>query len=60
LIISKKSSIIRLQTTNGELHFLFKESPSPTENVEETVYDEIQARKVSKIEAYKPLLLIRE
>ena len=59
LAFSKKPIKIRLQQTNGELHFIFKESSTSIEQNEEIYYDQIEAIHVSKLEAAKPLHLIR-
>jgi hypothetical protein len=48
-----------LKHTNGEIHFIFKDSLPLKDLNESKVYDETEARKVSKLEALKPLLLIR-
>jgi len=59
--MSKKLRKIRLTSTDGELHFIYKECCClPGWIVEKKSVDEFEARKVSKLEALKPLHLIRE
>jgi len=60
LAISTKQNRITLRSTNGETHFIFKEHKASNGLIEDKYYDEIEARKVSKLEAQKPLLLTRE
>ena len=54
-----KSRKVRVQSLNGEIHFVFPESMSKTnvKNVED--FDEIEIKRIMEKEASKPLLLVR-
>ena len=52
---------IRLTSTNGEIHYVYKEHCClPEWTIENKAYDELEAMKDSKLEASKPLYLIRK
>jgi hypothetical protein len=59
--LAKELRRIRLTSTNGEIHYVYKEYCClPSWIIENKVSDELQAKKDSKLEALKPLYLIRE
>ncbi len=54
-----KSRIVRVQSLNGEVHFVFAEL-ALDEIAENAVgLDEVEIRRITKKEASKPLLLLR-
>ena len=55
--MSDKLSKIRLAATNGDVHFIYKKNCLSDWIVEDKDFDEIEAKRVSKLEASKPLLL---
>ena len=56
--ISNKLKKIKLTSTNGDIHFINKEDCCLSNwLIEDKEVDEIEAKKVSKLEALKPLLL---
>ena len=57
--MSKKLRKIRFTPTNGESHYIYEEHCLSEWLVEEKDCDVFEAKKVSKLEASKPLLLIR-
>jgi len=57
--MSKKMRKIRLASTNGDIHFIYENDCSSKWIIEKDDFDEIEARKVSKDEASKPLFLVR-
>jgi|GEM_PF-1541502 len=58
--MSKKLRKVRLTSTNGEIHFIYEERCLSEWLIEELDCDEFEAKRVSKLEAFKPLLLVRE
>jgi len=58
--MSKKLIKIRLTSKNGDVHFIYENMVSSKWVIEKEDFDEIEARKVSKDEASKPLFLVRE
>lgn len=58
--MAKKLRKIRLTSTNGEIHFIYEDRCLSEWLIEEFDCDEFEAKRTSKIEASKPLLLIRE
>ena len=58
--MSKKLRKIKFTSENGDMHFIYDENSSSKLVVENGDCDEYEARKVSKLEASKPLLLVRE
>jgi hypothetical protein len=59
--MSRKLKKIRFTSTNGDLHYIYEEYCClPEWIVENKSCDEVEAKKVSKREALKPLYLIRE
>ncbi len=57
--ISNKLNKIKLASTNGDIHFINKEDCLSDWFIEDKEFDEIDAKRVSKLEASKPLLLVR-
>ncbi len=57
--MSKKLRKIRLTSTNGDVHFISEELCLSEWLIEELDCDEFEAKRTSKLEASKPLLLIR-
>jgi hypothetical protein len=55
LEITKRPRIFKLKSLNGEIHFIVQERYTKGKN-----YDEAEAIAVTKKEASKPLLLLRE
>lgn len=55
--MSDKFNKIRLTSTNGDFHFICKEYCLSDWIVEDIELDEIEAKRASKVEASKPLLL---
>jgi hypothetical protein len=58
--MSKRLRKIRSTSKNGDIHFIYDENCSSKWVVENGDCDEFEARKASKLEASKPLLLVRE
>ena len=58
--MSKKLNKIRLTSTNGEIHYVYEDCCLSECLVLELDCNECEARRASRIEACKPLLLIRE
>lgn len=58
--MSKKLRKIRLASTNGEIHYIYEDCHLSECLVEGLDCDECEARRASRLEASKPLLLIRE
>jgi len=58
--MSKKLRKIKPISTDGDIHFIYEKSCSCKWIVENRYCDEFEARRVSKVEALKPLLLLRE
>ena len=57
-IISNKLKKIKLTSTNGDVHFINKEDCCLSNwIIEDKEIDEMEAKKVSKLEASKPLHL---
>lgn len=55
----KQVRIVRVDSLNGDTHFVIVESqPSDSTRIVEDL-DENEIRKTSKIEASKPLILVR-
>jgi len=59
-IIKRKLRIVKLNSLNGEVHFIVEESCAPKFPLNSKKYIEIEAIKVTKKEASKPFLLLRE
>ncbi len=57
--MSNRLSKIRFTTTNGDVHFIYKKNCISDWIVEDKDFNEIEAKRVSKLEASKPLLLMR-
>jgi len=55
-----KSRVIREESLNGEIHFIFPESKFVKTRKDAEYFDEAEIRKLMKKEAAKPLLLLRE
>ena len=55
--MSDKLNRIRFSATNGDVHFIHKKYCLSDWVVEDRELDENEARRVSKLEASKPLLL---
>ena len=49
----------KLTSTNGDIHFINNEDCSSDWFIEDKEFDKIDAKRVSKLEASKPLLLVR-
>ena len=58
--MSKKLKKIRLASTNSDIHFIYENLCSSRWVIEKEDCDELEARRVSKDEASKPLFLVRE
>ena len=58
--MSKKLRKIRLTSSDCEIHYVYEECCLSECFVEALDCDECEARRASRIEACKPLLLIRE
>ena len=58
--MSKKFRKNKSASPNGEIHFIYEETRSSKWVVEKEACDEFEARRVSKLEALKPIYLIRE
>ena len=56
----KKLRKIRLTSTNGDIHFIYEEHCLSKWLIEDKDCNELEAKRESKLEALKPLLLIRE
>ena len=57
--MSEKLREIRLASTNGEIHCICKECCTSEWLIEDKEFNEEEAKRVSKLEASKPLLLFR-
>jgi len=55
-----KSRVVRKQSPNGEIHFIFSEAKFVGTRKNAEYFDEAEIRKIMKKEAVKPLLLLRE
>ena len=58
-LMSKKLRTIRLTSTNGDIHAIFDETYLSKWIIENKCLDEFEARRISKLEASKPLHLVR-
>ncbi len=58
--VTRRLRIVGLRSFNGEIHFIVQESGTPDSFSKGKNYDEAEAMKVTKKEASKPLLLLRE
>lgn len=58
-LMSKKVRTIRLTSTNGDIHIIFDEICLSKWIIENKFLDEFEARRISKLEASKPLHLVR-
>ena len=58
--ITKKSHVIREQSSNGEIHLILRESRFDENNKNAEDLDEAEIRKIMRKEASKPLLILRE
>ena len=57
---TKKSRLVREQSSNGEIHFIFQDSRFEKRRKDAIVLDEAEIRIIMKKEASKPLLILRE
>ena len=58
--ISNKLNRISIVSNNGEIHFICRECYKPEWLIEDKEFNEQEAKRMSKLEASKPLLLLRE
>jgi hypothetical protein len=56
----KNLKVVRVQSSDGELHFVLKESEAYEGSLKFKKYDEAEVKEATKREASRPLLLIRE
>jgi hypothetical protein len=54
-----KTRVVRVQSSNGEIHFVFAESTWDENSEHAEDFDEIEIRRIMKKEVVKPLLLVR-
>ncbi len=54
-----KPRVVRVQSLNGEVHFVFPDSMSDEKPKNARNFDEIEIRRIMKKEVSKPLLLVR-
>lgn len=59
IVMSKKLSKTRLASTNRDIHVIFNETCPSKWEIENKCFDEFEARRASKLEASKPLRLVR-
>jgi hypothetical protein len=57
---TKKSRLVREQSSNGEVHLIFQDSRFEKSRKDAIVLDEAEIRIIMKKEASKPLLILRE
>jgi hypothetical protein len=57
---TKKSIVIMKRSSNGEIHFIFQDSKLDENWKDATDLDEAEIRIITKKEASKPLLILRE
>ena len=57
--MTKKSRVVRKQSSNGEVHFIVDESMCDETEENARDFDDAEIRKIMKKEASKPLLLLR-
>jgi arginine repressor len=55
----KTLQVVRVNSNDGDTHYVFLDTQSSKKNLHAQDYDEIEIKKVSKQEASKPLILIR-
>ena len=57
---TKKSRLVREQSSNGDVHLIFQDSRFEKRRKDAIVLDEAEIRIIMKKEASKPLLILRE
>ena len=57
---TKKSRLVREQSSNGEVHLIFQDSRFEKRRKDAIDFDEDEIRIIMKKEASKPLLILRE
>ena len=55
----KNLQVVRFDSSDGDAHFVFLETPLSKNNPDAQDYDEVEMKKTSKKDASKPLLLNR-
>ena len=55
----KNSYVVKVESNDGDAHYVFLDLQPSEKNVYAQDYDEIEAKKESKKEASKPLILTR-
>ncbi len=56
----KNLKVVRVQSSDGELHFVLKESETYEGSLKFKKYDAAEVKEATMREASRPLLLIRE
>jgi hypothetical protein len=56
----KRLKACRVDSTNGEIHFVLEESPTSVHCKTFKNYEATEIKRISKKEAAKPLVLFRE
>jgi hypothetical protein len=56
----KRYEILRTQSLDGEIHLILSELELSDASKNRSELDETQIRRIMKVEAQKPLLLLRE
>jgi hypothetical protein len=51
--------MLRVESLNGEIHFVFAEPTSNENTKNDKEYDETEIRRIMRKEVSKPLLLVR-
>ncbi len=56
----KRIKIVRVTSSDGELHYVFEEAKTDDVSKSAQGLNRAEAKKLTKIEASKPLLILRE